>query len=140
MGCSSKIKGIGYVSGISIMSIFHHSPAVAVTTTLALRDFHASTKGAKPAPAHDATSLRPYSSFHVSSRSFRQIGCRSSRLNTIVNSVLDGSRGVGRAQGNYYLQVRNRTMARSTATMPLMMDIITPAMALMTVMMQSPMP
>lgn len=31
-------------------------------------------------------------------------------------------------------------MAESTATMPLMMLMMTPAMALMTVMMQSPMP
>lgn len=37
------------------------------------------------------------------------------------------------------VQVKNRTMAARTATQPLIMDMMTPAMALITVMMQSPM-
>lgn len=47
--------------------------------------------------------------------------------------------GWGMLEGSYS-QVRKRTMADRTATMPLTIDMMTPAMARMTVMIQSPIP
>lgn len=62
-------------------------------------------------------------------------GCVSASLFYFCGFVLEGLSG---REGCQDLQVRNLTIAASTATMPLMMLIMTPAMALITVMMQSP--